>query len=111
MLILNKYKNRLEDLVNSLDIKHLAIPKQIDLPNNNIPNSKDNPNDLKIDNYLSDRSQRHHQRRITPLPILGSKIGDKKVRGGEKKKDKGEHQRGKREVVGRGGRISEVSVY
>ena len=51
----NKYKNTLEDLVNSLDVEHLTILRQIDLPNNNIPTCKDNSSDSKIDNDFSDR--------------------------------------------------------
>ena len=53
--ILNKYKDTFEDLVNSLDIEHLAIPKQINLPSNNIPNSKDDPSNPKMGNDLLDR--------------------------------------------------------
>lgn len=40
-----------------------------------------------------------------PRPILDPKNGDKKVRGGKKKRDKREHQRGKREVITREGGI------
>lgn len=54
--ILNKYKNILENLVDSLDIKYPAIPKQINLPSNDIPGSKDDSSDFKIDNDFSDKS-------------------------------------------------------
>ena len=53
----NKYKDTHEDFVDNLDIKHPAIPKQIDLSNNDIPDSKDNPSNHKIDDDFSDRSQ------------------------------------------------------
>ena len=53
----NNYKNILEDLVNSLDVEYLAISKQIDLSSNNIPNSKNNLSDPKMNNDLLDRSQ------------------------------------------------------
>ncbi len=56
--ILNKYKDTLEDLVNSLDIKRPAIPKQIDLLTDDISGSKNGPSDSKMDDNLSDRSQR-----------------------------------------------------
>ena len=46
------------DLVDSLNIEHSTIAKQINLPNNNILDSKDNPGNLKIDNNLSNRSKR-----------------------------------------------------
>lgn len=55
MLIFNKYKNILEDLIDSLDIKYSAIPKKIDLLNVNILGSKNNSSDLKIDNDLLDK--------------------------------------------------------
>ncbi len=53
----NKYKDILEDLVDSLDVEHPAIPRQIDLPSNNIPGSKNNPSNPKMDDDFSDRSQ------------------------------------------------------
>ncbi len=46
-----------------------------------------------------------------PPPILSPKSGDKRVRGGKKKRDNREHRGDKMEAVGRGGGISEVSVY
>ncbi len=54
----NKYKDILEDLVDSSDIKHPAIPRQINLPSNDIPSSKDNPSNPKMVNVFLDRSQR-----------------------------------------------------
>ena len=53
---LNKYKHILEDLVNSLNVEHAAIPRQINLPSNDIPGSKDNSSDSEIDNNFLDRS-------------------------------------------------------
>ncbi len=53
----NKYKDTLEDFVDSSDIKHLAIPKQIYLPSDDIPGSKDDPSNLEMDDDLLDRSQ------------------------------------------------------
>ncbi len=107
----NKYKDILEDLVDSSDIEHPAIPRQIDLPSDDISDSKDNPSNLKIDDDLLDRSQGQQQCQITPFPILGLKNGDEKVREEKRKRDNGEYQGGRREVVGRKGGISEVSVY
>ena len=54
--ISNKYKNLLEDFVDSFNIKYFTILKQINLPNNNISGSKDNSCNLNIDNNLLDRS-------------------------------------------------------
>ena len=48
---------------------------------------------------------------LPPPPILGLKSGDEKIRGEKKKKNNGKYQKGRREVVERGGGISEVSVY
>ena len=56
LFISNKYKNIFEDLVDSLNIVYAAIPRQIDLPSNNISNFKDDLNESKIDNNLLDRS-------------------------------------------------------
>ncbi len=64
----NKYKDTLEDLVDSSDVEHPAIPRQIDLPSDDIPGSKDDPSNLKMDDVLSDRSQGQQQRQITPPP-------------------------------------------
>ncbi len=55
--ISNKYKDTLEDLINSSDVEHPAISKEIDLPSNDIPDSKNNASDPKIDDNLLDRSQ------------------------------------------------------
>lgn len=55
LLILNRYKNIFENFVNSLDIKCRAIPKQFDLPNHNILDSKDNLRNLEVENKLSNR--------------------------------------------------------
>lgn len=52
--ILNKYKDTLKELINSSDVKHLAIPRQINLPHNNIPDSKDDSSDHKIVDDLLD---------------------------------------------------------
>ena len=52
----NKYKDILENLVDSSDIEYPAISKQIDLLNDNISNSKNDLNDPKIDNNFLDRS-------------------------------------------------------
>ena len=82
MLILNKYKDILEDLVESLDIKYPAILKQIDLSSNDILCSKNNPSNFEMENDFLDRLQGQQQCRITP-PILCSKNGDKKVREGK----------------------------
>ena len=46
----NKYKNILEDLIDSLNIERLAIPKQINLPSNDISTS-----DPEVDNNLLNR--------------------------------------------------------
>ncbi len=64
----NKYKDTLKDLVNSSDVEHPAIPRQIILPSNNIPGSKDDPSNPEIDDDPSDRSQGQQQRRITLPP-------------------------------------------
>ena len=53
--ISNKYKNTLEDLINSSDSEYPIIPRQIDLPSDNISNFKDSPSDPKIDNDISNR--------------------------------------------------------
>lgn len=53
----NKYKNTFENLVDNLDIEYLAIEKQINLLSNDIPGSKDNLSDPKINNNLLDRSK------------------------------------------------------
>lgn len=55
LTILNRYKNTLEDLIDSSDIKLLAIPRQTDLPSNDIPGSKDNPSDSKVNDDLLNR--------------------------------------------------------
>ncbi len=64
----NKYKNILEDLVDSLDVEHPAISRQINLSSNDIPSSKDDPSDFQIDDDFLDRLQGQQQYRITPLP-------------------------------------------
>ena len=56
--ILNKYKDTLKDLIDSLDVEHPAIPRQINLLSNHILSSKENPSDPKIDNDLLNRSQK-----------------------------------------------------
>ncbi len=61
----NKYKDTLEDLIDSSDVEHLAIPKQIDLLSNNISDSKDDPSNPKKDNDFLDRLERQQQCRIT----------------------------------------------
>lgn len=48
--ILNRYKNTTKNLVDSSDIEDLAIPKQIDLPSNDISTS-----DPEVDNNLLNR--------------------------------------------------------
>lgn len=53
--IFTKYKNMLEDLIDSLVIKRLTILKQIYLLNNDIPSSQNNPNNLIIDNNFLNR--------------------------------------------------------
>ncbi len=52
----NKYKDTLEDLVDSSDVEHPAIPRQIDLSSDDIPGSKNDPSNPKMDDILSDRS-------------------------------------------------------
>ena len=94
-----------------MDIKHLAILKQIDLPSNDIPSSKDNPSDLKIDDDILNKSQASYQCLITPSYILGRKIGDEKVRRGKKKRDNEKHQGDKREAIRKRGAILEINVY
>ena len=69
MSISNKYKDILEDIIDSLDIKHPTILKKIDLLSNNIPNSKDNSSDPKMNDDFSDRLQEQQQCKITPLPL------------------------------------------
>ncbi len=101
----------LKNLVDSSDIERSIISRQIDLPSNDIPGSKNNPSDPKMDDDLLHRSQRQQQRQNTPPPVLGPKNIDNKVKEGKKKRDKGEYQQDKRKTVGRRGRISEVSVY
>ncbi len=64
----NKYKDTLEDLVDSLDVEHPAILRQIDLPSDDIPGSKNDPSNPEIDDDLLDRSQGQQQYRITPPP-------------------------------------------
>lgn len=54
--ILTKYKDMLEDLIDSLVIKCPTISKQIYLLNNNILSSQDNSNNLIIDNNFLNRS-------------------------------------------------------
>ncbi len=110
MSISNKYKDTLEDLVDSLDIEHPAIPKQIDLPSNDIPGFKNDPSNPKIDDDPLNRVQGQQQCQITPPPILGPKSSDERVKGGKSKRDNGEHRGGRREVIRRGGGILEVSV-
>lgn len=56
MLIPNKYKDKLRDLIDNLDIECLVILSQIDLPSNNIPDSKNDLSDLDLDDDLLDRS-------------------------------------------------------
>ena len=104
-------KKILKKLVDRSDIEYPAILRQIDLPNNDIPDFKDNPNDLEMDNDLLDRSQGQQQRQIIPPPILGPKSGDEKVKEEKKKRDNGEYRGGRKEVVGKKGGILEVSVY
>ena len=111
MSIFNKYKDTLEDFIDSLDVEHPAISRQINLLSNDIPGSSNDPSDSKIDNHFSDRLQRQQQRRITPSLILGLKNGNEKVRRGKKKRDNGKYQGGKKKAVGRRGGILEVSVY
>ena len=55
LLIPNKYKDIIEDLVDSSNVKYSAILRQIDLPSNDIANFKNNPNNPKMDNDLLDR--------------------------------------------------------
>ncbi len=52
----NKSKDTLEDLVDNSNVEHPALPRQKDLPSNDIPGSKDDPSDLEMDNDLSDKS-------------------------------------------------------
>ncbi len=52
----NKYKDTLKDLVDSSDVEHPPIPRQIDLPSNDIPGSKDDLRNPEMDNVFSDRS-------------------------------------------------------
>ncbi len=111
LLIPNMYKDTFKDLVDSSNVKHLAIPLQINLPSNDISDSKDDPSNPEMDNDLLDRSQGQRQRRIILSPILGLKSGDEKVKGGKKKRNNGEHQKGRKEAIGREGGISEVSIY
>ncbi len=54
--ISNKYKNILDDFFDSLDIEHLTIPRQIDLPSNDIPSSKDDSSDPKMDDDFLNKS-------------------------------------------------------
>ena len=68
MAIPNKYKDILEGLIDSLDIKYLAILRQIDLSNDDIPNFKDKLSDFKIDKDLLDRSQGQQECWITSFP-------------------------------------------
>ncbi len=49
----NKYKDTLENLLESLDVEHPAIPMQIDLPSNDIPSSKDDPSNPELDYEIS----------------------------------------------------------
>ncbi len=52
----NKYKDTFEDLIDSSDVEHLAILRQIDLLSNDSPRSKDDSNDPKMNNDFSNRS-------------------------------------------------------
>ena len=45
----NEYKNIFKNLIDSLDIEYLAIPKEINLPNNDILSSKNKLSNLEID--------------------------------------------------------------
>lgn len=49
MAISNKYINIFKGFINSLDIKLLIIPKQINILNNKILSIEDKTNNLKID--------------------------------------------------------------
>ncbi len=64
MSIPNKYKDTLKDLVDSSDIKHPAIPRQMDLVSDIIPGSKENPSNPEMNNDFLDRLQEQQQRRI-----------------------------------------------
>lgn len=46
-----------------------------------------------------------------PFSILDLKNSDKKIKRREKKKDKEKYQRNKRETMGIGGGIWEISIY
>ncbi len=111
MSIPNKYKYTLEDLIDSLDIEYLAIPRQIDLPSNDISDCKDDSSDPKKYKDFLDRWKGQQQCRNTPFLHLNPKNSDEKLREGKKNRDKREHQGGRRKVVEREGRISEVSSY
>ncbi len=54
----NKYKDTLENLGNSLDVEHPAIPRQIDLSSNDIPGFKNDSSDPEMNDDLLDKSQR-----------------------------------------------------
>lgn len=61
MSIFNKYKNTLKNLVDRLDIEFLAILRSINLLSNDIPYSKDNPSDPKLNNYFLNKLQGQQQ--------------------------------------------------
>lgn len=91
ILILNKYKDILKDLVDCSDIEYLVILRQINLPNINIPDFKNDPSNPKINYDFSDRSQGQQQCRITPSPIFGPKSDLAKVKRVKKKRNNKEY--------------------
>lgn len=60
------YKDTLKDLVDSSDIEPPVIPRQTNLPKNDISSFKDNPSDPEVNDNLSDRLQGQPQYQDTP---------------------------------------------
>lgn len=83
----------------------------MDLLSNDISDSKNDSNNPKIDDNFFKQVIKGTTMPNHPLPYLESENVDEKIRERKKKKDNRKYQRDRREVVRRGGRIMELSIY